>query len=1014
MKKLVAAVLMMVGCTHVHAQANIAGTLYASNFARWTVAPGTNGPFSWSSQQVCTAANSGGVTFQPFKVGTPVRIVDTASPANSETVVPSAVNINGSGCSITVQPSIQHYSYYIASATAGLQESINYANSATAVVILTPDWVALGGTTAMLSAALGNANVSILDERNAIIVPYTWNGTAYVAHSFGGGGTPGGIPGDVQANIAGVFGPSGLKTISSQTLLQAVVPFGFGASNSTQPYGGDQQTNQFNCWQSLVAGVGTTGHNCLTLTDTALEFGLNNGNGFGNTNGWTVHHSLNLTGNYYTPGISQGQVLQCNKYSFGDSSCQYIYHQHGGGFLAPSDEGQVAGSFNISEFIYPYISTTTSVGTGLTQLVSGSTTYTPLVGSSLIDTSRTVSAGYITTTNAASGGYPATIVTSNTHTLSAAWGITQAAINISNNGASGSVATVNVRVDGGTNAGGFTTGAVIWFGCDNFLDQVTPTAVSALSGGTQNITGSFLHAHATNCAVYQGGEMASLDLHGDRRVEGSYYLRTDYIILGCRTTTACDYRSYITGQQGGFTPYLHNFGTTISSIGILTRASNVVTACNYYDPQLQGRTITISGAPDTTYNGTFSNVGLVYSGGKSCLTWNNSGTDGTTLNPNLTWGGTLDDLGGYTMWPVFEVRSLDTAQYVDPATGVTSYYYTGKINVAPNSVTVANGDNIEGLHSMASKSTGIFVQGVMHTPPTSANQDFVNIGASGEGVTASNFHMLNLYNGNDWSKYNGYGASGHLQPITGIEMQGPFGYLLRSYMPTEGGYGIYFDHPAYLSAGVWDPLNSDYEALHGEGRLGYFKLGFNAYTSNLWLGIGTTTSGWNFDPTAGISTTAALATAAITSTGQVQATSFKSTGSSGQVLATGIIDGLTPITITTGATASLGATGGACGTAACLSGYTLNAETTPATAVAYTLPVAAAGKQYCVRNYTGSTGALTLQTSAAGQYIDVNGANTASGGYVVSAGALGDAACAVGIDATHWALFVQGGTWTVH
>jgi hypothetical protein len=94
--------------------------------------------------------------------------------------------------------------------------------------------------------------------------------------------------------------------------------------------------------------------------------------------------------------------------------------------------------------------------------------------------------------------------------------------------------------------------------------------------------------------------------------------------------------------------------------------------------------------------------------------------------------------------------------------------------------------------------------------------------------------------------------------------------------------------------------------------------------------------------------------------------------------------------------------------------YYFNHYGTPSTAVSYTLPTASVYKTKCFRQYTGNTGAITIQTSAAGQYIDVAGANTASGGYVVSGGALGDSACVVAIDTTHWMLYAGSGTWTAH
>jgi hypothetical protein len=122
------------------------------------------------------------------------------------------------------------------------------------------------------------------------------------------------------------------------------------------------------------------------------------------------------------------------------------------------------------------------------------------------------------------------------------------------------------------------------------------------------------------------------------------------------------------------------------------------------------------------------------------------------------------------------------------------------------------------------------------------------------------------------------------------------------------------------------------------------------------------------------------------------------------LLVTGNLDGTAPVTVTTGSTATLGGT--------FKSGYTFNNEGTTSTAVTYTLPAAAAGLQYCIANLPTETGALTLQTSGTGQFIGRVGAYGTTGGHAASAGALGDSACIVGIDSTHWLLYPQSGTWT--
>jgi hypothetical protein len=133
------------------------------------------------------------------------------------------------------------------------------------------------------------------------------------------------------------------------------------------------------------------------------------------------------------------------------------------------------------------------------------------------------------------------------------------------------------------------------------------------------------------------------------------------------------------------------------------------------------------------------------------------------------------------------------------------------------------------------------------------------------------------------------------------------------------------------------------------------------------------------------------------------------------LLASGIVDGEAPVTVTTSASCTLGTASG-CNATAYDSGYTYNEDATAGAAITYTLPTAAAGKQYCVGNaYNGSnpnTGTLEIATSAAGQFIIyTDGTLSASGGNVKSAGVARDSACVVGVDSTHWVLYVYSGTW---
>ena len=151
--------------------ANIAGLLYAANFAHWTISPTPQGT-RWDSPGQCYGT-SGGVVFPLFSTTAPITIVDVGVPTNTETVTPSLASYLGSGCSVSLPATHSHSNYYLQSGTLGLQEALNFAGSTYAMVVVTPDWQAMGGTTAMINAAVAGSNTTVLDERGPIIYSVT-------------------------------------------------------------------------------------------------------------------------------------------------------------------------------------------------------------------------------------------------------------------------------------------------------------------------------------------------------------------------------------------------------------------------------------------------------------------------------------------------------------------------------------------------------------------------------------------------------------------------------------------------------------------------------------------------------------------------------------------------------------------------------------------------------------------------------------------------------------------------
>ena len=189
-------------------------------------------------------------------------------------------------------------------------------------------------------------------------------------------------------------------------------------------------------------------------------------------------------------------------------------------------------------------------------------------------------------------------------------------------------------------------------------------------------------------------------------------------------------------------------------------------------------------------------------------------------------------------------------------------------------------------------------------------------------------------------------------------------------------------------------------------------IGVNLTTHALaWGSNGTTIVGAAAATGTGTSTACAshnwvstVSAVAVPSCTQPAFTDISGTAATTQIPATAVsVDTTTPITVST----------------TNASEFYNNQNATAATAVTYNLPTAAAGKQFCFTNsYNGSaadTGVLTVATSATGQFIIfTDGTLSATGGNVTSGGAAGDASCVVGVDSTHWQLYVQRGTWTKH
>lgn len=174
---------------------------YASDFGQWQVLGQAANTYQWSPGTLCQVAplNSSNQFFA-FATNAPVLISDV-TPANNEIVTPSAVNQTPSFCTITVTPSLNHYSFRLGSATGGLQEALNAiiaGNSYAAVIYLDRNWYSAVGAltaqfptvtpTSVIAAAKGSATLRLVDNTTTPFTYYAWNGTAYAVQGTPSGG----------------------------------------------------------------------------------------------------------------------------------------------------------------------------------------------------------------------------------------------------------------------------------------------------------------------------------------------------------------------------------------------------------------------------------------------------------------------------------------------------------------------------------------------------------------------------------------------------------------------------------------------------------------------------------------------------------------------------------------------------------------------------------------------------------------------------------------------------------
>lgn len=179
MKKSIVAVLIFL-CSSALAQSN---SVYNATTYAYTTQVTTGNPSTGSSSiGVNPTGFAQGIPFLPYNLNAPITINRNA--ATAETLTPSAIANcfpNSLTCALSATFTFKHISgESIQSGTFGLQEAINIAVAAgSGTVLIDASWQGPSGSS-LITAAKGNNNVMIQDNRNPSGAAfYQWNGVAY-------------------------------------------------------------------------------------------------------------------------------------------------------------------------------------------------------------------------------------------------------------------------------------------------------------------------------------------------------------------------------------------------------------------------------------------------------------------------------------------------------------------------------------------------------------------------------------------------------------------------------------------------------------------------------------------------------------------------------------------------------------------------------------------------------------------------------------------------------------------
>jgi hypothetical protein len=525
------------------------------------------------------------------------------------------------------------------------------------------------------------------------------------------------------------------------------------------------------------------------------------------------YSALAVAGTYNTQGqhVLAPHGIHC--YGVGDCLIGSQYITSSGGFRDEADEGTHPMDLQISE------DTAVFDGTCASGCTTGSTavTITPTAGSGtqgdgrfLIDTTpaKVLSTGSLI--GGASGTPHATANFSGTSfPLSTFFATGQAVPSQSNNVAPGTVtfliATAAAPSGYATNtaAAPATTGlACIADEPSGYLPSNYEVAPFTVVDST-HLQVTFKKAHAALASVAIGG-LCGYGL--EQTVDTSNGIRQVFPVVGSFSATGLYYAgttAAIVGQQGTTSAFVN----VNAGIATLSRSGNLVTltTTSALPFDLNGLTVTISGAADSSYNGSFPATTT----SSTTLTYSQTGANSSTT------GGSLTLLtGGFALYPMAEVLSV-----YDPAARSVD----GLMTLAPNNVAWAAGDTVEEPHffqQIVDADTS-FVSQTAPRPTTYARAGITYQGNNGPGLQG-----WTITNSTPAANYVGNGGT-HTVPDLAYQAIGPW---KRTFVLQAGDQSAFTINCNSHGCGKW---NSPYNLFELQSSAGTDVIQWQPGTSTL-------------------------------------------------------------------------------------------------------------------------------------------------------------------------------------